>query len=105
MTETLPVEVPPVLVTVKSCVPEIWPATTVPKSWLVGVIVRLPGARPVPDRATDPLPPTLAETMIEPVTAPGAVGANWTRMLQDALPDNVVMPSMQSPGMPVRIEN
>src|SRR5690242_3595287 len=83
--ETVPVAAPPVLVTVKSCVDDVKPATTVPNGWLVGAIVSSPGRRAVADSDAITVPPCVAVTVTEPVGVPAPVGVTVTWTLQLAL--------------------
>ncbi len=76
------VALPPGLVTVKTWVALIMPMTTAPKSWVGGVIVRVPGGTPVPDSGATAVPPGSPVTLRVAVLVPGIIGLKRALMAQ-----------------------
>ena len=79
----IPLATPPVLVKVKENSLLMLPSGTIPIICWVGASRRLPGVRPVPERAEIVVPPGLPETVrFADLTPPGALGVKRTSKVQ-----------------------
>ena len=77
------------------------PSATVPKVKDGTELDKLPGAMPAPEALMLPLPPGVAEYVMNADRAPVELGVKMTCTVQVAFAANTVTPETQSPAIPV----